>query len=223
MDANRKSWNERQQALRQALAQPRELPQAIALFQTQHAMVHAAAMSQSGLWSFEDEAWAGLSAGELRTIPPGQEHSIAWLVWHITRIEDITLNILVAGRPQLLRRGAWQSRLKTSISDTGNATSPQDIAQLSAAIDLDELKAYRLAVGRSTREIVQNLRPGEIKNRVDPIRLAGLTAEGAVVPAAQEIIEYWGGLTIAGLLLMPPTRHSYIHLNEALRVRQKLG
>ena len=46
MDANRKSWNERQQALRQALNRPEEHPQAVALFLTQHAMVHAAEMSQ---------------------------------------------------------------------------------------------------------------------------------------------------------------------------------
>ncbi len=222
MDTNRKSWNERQQALRQALNRPEEYPQAVALFLTQHAMVHAGEMSQSGLWSFEDEAWAGLSADDLRRIPRGQEHSIAWLAWHITRIEDITMNLLVAGRPQLFRRDGWQARLKIAAADTGNAGSPGDIARLSGEIDLEALKAYRLAVGRSTREIVQDLRPGQFKDRVDPARLAQIMIEVALTPAAHEILEYWGGLTIAGLLLMPPTRHSFIHWNEALRVRQKL-
>jgi len=185
-------------------------------------MLHAAEMSQTGLWSFEDEVWDGLPAEALRRIPPRQEHSIAWLLWHITRIEDVTLNLLVAGRPQLFWRDDWQDRLKISVVDTGNATGAAEIADLSEAIDLDALKAYRRAVGRNTREIVQSLRPGELKNKVDPARLAQVSAQGAVVPAAQEIIAYWGGLTIAGVLLMPPTRHSLIHLNEALRVRQKL-
>jgi len=35
------------------------------------------------------------------------------------------------------------------------------------------------------------------------------------------VIDYWSGLTLAGLLLMPPTRHNFIHLNEALRLKQK--
>jgi len=222
MDANRKSWNERQRALRQALNWPEEHPQAVALFLTQHAMVHAAEMSRSGLESFEDEAWAGLSADELHRIPPGQEHSLAWLAWHITRIEDITMNLLAAGRPQLFRRDGWQARLKIAAADTGNAGSPGDIARLSDEIDLEALKAYRLAVGRSTREIVQDLRPGQFKDRVEPARLAQIMTEGALTPAAHVILEYWGGLTIAGLLLMPPTRHNFIHWNEALRVRQKL-
>ena len=132
------------------------------------------------------------------------------------------MNLLAAGRPQLFRRDGWQARLKIAAADTGNAGSPGDIARLSEEIDLEALKAYRLAVGRSTREIVQDLRPGQVKDRVDPTRLAQIMAEGALTPAAHEILEYWGGLTIAGLLLMPPTRHSFIHWNEALRVRQKL-
>jgi hypothetical protein len=37
------------------------------------------------------------------------------------------------------------------------------------------------------------------------------------------VLEYWGGLTYAGLLLMPPTRHNFIHLNEALRVKKKVA
>lgn len=41
-------------------------------------------------------------------------------------------------------------------------------------------------------------------------------------PEADEIIAYWGGRTLAGLLLMPPTRHNFLHLSEALRIRQKL-
>ena len=222
MEPNRKSWNERQKALRQALSRPEEHPQAINLFLTQHAMVHSAEMSRSGLFSFEDEVWEGLSADQLRRIPPRQEHSIAWLVWHITRIEDITMNLLAAGRPQLFWREAWQPRLKIAVVDAGNATQEADIARLSAAIDLEALKTYRLAVGRNTREIAQRLTPGELKTRVDPARLAEVTAQGAIGPAAQAILDYWGGLKIAGLLLMPPTRHSLIHLNEALRVRQKL-
>ena len=43
-----------------------------------------------------------------------------------------------------------------------------------------------------------------------------------MTPSAREIVDYWGGLTIAGLVLMPPTRHNFVHLNEALRIRQKL-
>ena len=45
--------------------------------------------------------------------------------------------------------------------------------------------------------------------------------EGAVVEGARGLLDYWGGLTIAGLLLMPPTRHNFVHLNEAWMLKGK--
>ncbi len=45
--------------------------------------------------------------------------------------------------------------------------------------------------------------------------------EGAVTPEAREIADYWSRKTIAGLLLMPPTRHCILHLNEGMRIRGK--
>jgi hypothetical protein len=53
--------------------------------------------------------------------------------------------------------------------------------------------------------------------------LEQVKAQGAVVPAAGWLLDYWAGLTLAGLLLMPPTRHNFVHLNEALRARQKVS
>ena len=53
---NREFWNEQQQALRQALLHADDPSAAVELFLSQHAMVHSAQMSRSGLWSFADEA-----------------------------------------------------------------------------------------------------------------------------------------------------------------------
>ena len=102
MDARRKSWNQQQQALRQSLASLDNPPKAIELFLSQHAMLHTIGMSQMGLWSFEDEILDGLTSQQMRIIPSNLDHSIAWALWHMTRIEDATMNLLVAGSPQVL-------------------------------------------------------------------------------------------------------------------------
>jgi hypothetical protein len=47
--------------------------------------------------------------------------------------------------------------------------------------------------------------------------------EGALLPQAIEILNYWSSRSIAGLLLMPPTRHNFLHLNEALRIKQRVS
>ncbi len=222
MDPNRKLWNEQQQGLRLALSQPIGHSRAIQLFLAQHAMVHAADMSQAGLWSFTDEIWQGLEQEEsVRRVPRGCEHSIVWLFWHMARIEDVTMNILVAGCPQIFQEDRWQEQLKIEDRTTGNLMDIAAVARLSTAIDISALNAYRFAVGRRTREIVQTLQPEDVRQKVAGERLQKVLDEGAVIEAARDLIAYWGGLTIAGLLLMPPTRHNFIHLNEAIRVKEK--
>jgi hypothetical protein len=221
MDAHRKHWNEQQRILQQALHHPADYPKAIDLFLSQHAMLHAAEMSGSGLWSFEDEIWQGLSEADARSIPPNMEHSIAWVMWHIARIEDITMNLLVAGSPQVLHQDHWLERLCAPIQHSGNAMDEQSIVKLSKAVNLATLCAYRAAVGRRTRDIVQALQAKELKQKVEASRIQRVRDEGAVVEAASEIVDYWGKRTVAGLLLMPATRHNVLHLNEAERIKQK--
>ena len=45
--------------------------------------------------------------------------------------------------------------------------------------------------------------------------------EEAIVEAARGIAEYWSKRDIAGLLLMPATRHNLVHLNEALKLKRR--
>ncbi|MBI5031631.1 MAG: DinB family protein [Chloroflexi bacterium] len=218
LDANRKLWNKQQSFFRRTLLSFKQHDRAIESFLIQHAMLHSAKMARAGVWSFEDEILNGLTEEQMRRIPRNGSHSIAWALWHITRIEDVTMNLLVAGTPQIFNRGNWLKRLDITARDTGNAMSADDIAKLSATIDLKALRAYRVAVGRSTRAIAQALTPAEMKQKVDRARLECVMAEGALVEQARGINEFWGRRTIAGLLLMPATRHPFIHLNEMARL-----
>jgi hypothetical protein len=222
MDPRRKLWNQQQQALRQSLACLDNPTRAIELFLSQHAMLHAAGMSQMGLYSFEDEILGGLSEQQMRIIPRNLDHSIVWVLWHMTRIEDATMNLLVAGSPQVLLRENWLERMEIPIRDTGNGMDPDGVADLSAAINIPALRAYRLSVGGRTRAIVNQLQPHELRQKVDPARFGHMTEEEAVSVEASGLLEYWGRLTITGLLLMPPTRHAFLHWSETLRIKQKI-
>lgn len=220
MNLNRKAWNEAQQSLLEALERG-DHAAAQGIFSVHHAQVHAAQMSGLGVWSFEDEVLDDLDEAAFRRIPPGGEHSIAWNIWHIARIEDVTMNLLLAGTEQVYFAGDWFARLKIPFRHTGNAMSAQEISALSAGIDLEALRGYRVAVGRRTRELVTALDESEYKRRVDESRLARVLAEGALSESAREIAAYWGKRTISGLLLMPATRHNFLHLNECLRLKAK--
>jgi hypothetical protein len=221
MEVVQKQWNREQKEFRKILLSFDQHQQAIELFKRQHAMLHSAEMDPSSTWSFEDEVVSDMTEDQIRRIPVNCDHSIAWLIWHIARIEDVAMNMLVAGDRQLLHHDGWFERMKVTARDTGNVMDEEGVADLSNTVDLEELRGYRVAVGRRTREIVNQLSQEDLKRKVSPSRLQKVMDVGAVIEAARGLIEYWGKRNIAGLLLMPATRHNFIHLNEALRLKSR--
>jgi hypothetical protein len=221
LEANRKICLKQQTELRHKLLSAEQYQEACQLFFKQHAMLHSDKMANAGLFSLEDKIFDELSEEVARQIPRNSEHSIVWNIWHTARIEDITMNILVAGSQQILIQDNWLSQMKIDVRHSGNAMEVEEIRELSNQIDIHALRAYRVAVGRRTREIVKGIQSQELKSKVDPGRIDQIRSEGAVVEAANEIIDYWSKRNIAGLLLMPPTRHNLVHLNESLRLKEK--
>ena len=221
-ELNRSRCQKQQTELHEVLSSQKPNEVAIQLFLRQHAGLHSAAMSQSAGWSFEDWILDDLTPEQAGCIPPGCEHSIAWLVWHVTRCEDITMNLLVAGSPQVLIQDNWLEKLGVAVRDTGNTMDLPEIVAFSSAIDFKALRAYRMAVGRRTQKIASQLGLEELKQKVDPARLKLVVDQGAVLPAAHDIVDFWGKRTVAGLLLMPASRHIITHWNEALKIKGKL-
>jgi hypothetical protein len=218
--AFRKAWSAQQKELRAALNDKSQQDHAIALFMQQHSVLHSAKVSPVD-WSYEDDLLDDLSEEKWRRILPNGEHSIVWNIWHLARIEDATMNLLVAGKPQLFTEENWQQRLNAPLVNSGNDIPMSDIVQLSDMVDVAALREYKTAVGKRTQDIVSTLNFADFKQKADPDRLQQIMDEGVLVPAAIGILEYWSRRTIAGLLLMPPTRHNMVHLNEVYNLKQR--
>ena len=221
-ESYRKECMKRQTRLRKILLDPERFDEAIQQLLTQHAMLHAMEMAYTESWSYEDKIFQGLTEMQIRYIPQNQEHSIAWNIWHIARIEDVTMNLLVSGSDQIYTQNEWPEMMKISSRDTGNLMSKVGIENLSIKIDIDSLREYRLTVGRQTRKSINRLQPSDLKRKVDPARIEKIKEEGAVVETASDLLDYWSKRNIAGLLLMPATRHNLVHLNECKKIKASL-
>jgi hypothetical protein len=219
MEPNRQHWNEEHKALHAALAKG-SYDQAMEIFLPHHAAVHSARLTAEPHWSMEDEVWEGLSEEAVRLMPKADTRSVAWLTWHIARIEDMTMNVLALGGEQVFWREDWGVKLGIERTDAGNQSDDEAVKDLSKRIDLAAVRAYRLAVGRATREQIPLLSASALKEKVSPARLQRILDEGALYEHSMEILNYWRGLTVAGLLLMPATRHNFVHLNEASRMKK---
>ena len=162
---NRKSWTSQQNQLRLLLGSKTHFEQAIHLFLQLHAAVHAAQVSGAHCWSLQDEVLAGLSDQQIKTVPRPALNSIAWLLWHITRIEDLSINFLVLEQPQVLMSADWLARLSLASPDVGASMDEVAVSDLSDRVCVPALKEYRAEVGRSTRRGILRLLPAFRRKR----------------------------------------------------------
>ena len=221
IEANRKRLGKQQTELRRLLMDANQFESAMQLFFAQHASLHSAKASNLGVWSFEDALLDDLSEERFRRLPKNCEHSMVWCIWHLARIEDTAMNILVADSPQIFNQGAWQAKLNANFIDCGNEMDAAAMKELSEQIDLQALRDYRVAVAQRTQVIGSTLQPDDLTQKVDPVRIQRVMDEGALTKAAQGIADYWSKRDIAGLLLMPASRHNLVHLNEMLKLKKR--
>ena len=83
----------------------------------------------------------------------------------ITGIEELAGNILIAGGNRVLDR-EWLDRLDIRGTDTGDAMSGDEVIAFRRGVDIPQLLAYRLAVGRRTQSFCKALAPEDLKRNV---------------------------------------------------------
>ncbi len=216
-------WNPKQALLKSIIHKPDKFDQAIQICLDLHSLVHTSEMSSLNTRTFEDEVWDGLNEKVFSTMLDNKTSTIAWDIWHLTRIEDITANILIADDSQVINSGKWLEKMMVTVCDTGNAMTRDEITSLSSQINMTELRNYRIAVGRKTRQIITQLMPIDMKKRFEASRIQRVLDEGGILEAegSKWLLDFWGKKTVAGILLMPITRHQVVHINDALRIKEK--
>ena len=218
-----KPWNNKIKQLREIILRPDRIEESKSLSLSLHSMVHSSIMSGTDKKTFEDELWEGLDENAFKTLKNEKGRTIAYGIWHSTRIEDITMNLLVAGDKQIFNGGNWKERINSKIIDTGNAMSQNEIMEFSKDINVQELKNYRIEVGRRTRDIIKSLSAQDMKRKFDKHRLQRILDEEAVldVEGSNWLIDFWGRKNVSGIILMPVTRHQVVHINESLSAKKK--
>jgi hypothetical protein len=99
----------------------------------------------------------GLPDSALRSRPSVGVNSIAWNIWHLLRIEDITLSRFVANVPQVHTAGSWQSKMGIAYRHMGTAMPYADVEVLSDTIDLAALRGYQQAVAAQSAQTLAGL------------------------------------------------------------------
>lgn len=216
-------WNPLQARLKELITKKEYFEEMRQLLLLMHSLVHSKQVYAGSTDTFMDEIWEGLTDKAFRTMPTAKDDTVAWNVWHITRIEDLTANYLIAGREQVLDQ-EWHERLHTKVADTGNSMTDEEILQFSNEVDKEALYEYRNAVGGRTKEIIEALKPEDMKRKVSKDGIEAIARSGGVLehPDAVRLLDFWGRKTVAGIIQMPITRHQIVHLNDSARLKKRI-
>jgi len=143
----------------------------------------------------------GLDADQLASRPGPEANSIAWLVWHLARVQDDHVSE-VAGLEQVWSAHGFADRfdLPFDAGDIGFGHSSADVARVRA--DADLLAAYLSAVHAQTVAFLKTIEPDDLDRVVD---------------------ERWDPPVTLGARLVSVVNDDAQHLGQAAYVRGLLG
>jgi hypothetical protein len=113
---------------------------------------------QSGLEEYLQDlhrALEGLTPAEVRWQPTLHTNHIAWLVWHMARVEDRWVSRL-RQRPEVWTADGWADRFHMNPTSGGNGQTMEEVRAM-PAIPLTDLMGYFEAVRAVTRQYLEAL------------------------------------------------------------------
>lgn len=123
--------------------------------------------------------------------PTPNANSIAWLIWHSARVQDLQVAD-IAGVEQAWFRDGWVDRFGLDLprNDTGYGHGPDEVAKV--RVPIDHLVGYYHAVHLLTIEYVEALTADELARIVDTNWDPPVTASVRLVSVIDDCAQHLG-------------------------------
>ncbi|WP_301145926.1 mycothiol transferase [Mycobacterium simiae] len=138
-----------------------------------------------------DELTDGLTDEVSNYRPTPEANTIAWLLWHSARVQDLQLAD-IADVEEVWTRDGWVDRFGLDLprGDTGYGHSAADVAKVRAPADL--LAGYYRAVHKLTCEYVATVTAAELARVVDTNWDPPVTASARIVSIIDDCAQHLG-------------------------------
>ena len=138
-----------------------------------------------------DELTDGLTEDQANYRPTPEANSIAWLIWHSARVQDVQL-APIAGVEQVWETGGWVDRFGLDLprNDTGYGHGPAEVVKVQAPADL--LAGYYHAVHSLTLEFVAGVTAEDLERIVDRNWDPPVTASARIVSIIDDCAQHLG-------------------------------
>jgi uncharacterized damage-inducible protein DinB len=111
------------------------------------------------------QAGDGLSAEQLHFVPEGESHSVAWIMWHGARVEDLIMQQMIRGVKPEWETGDWAERTGLPAQGFGTGQSTEDARGIRIK-DLDAFAGYASAVAAHTQDFLSSASDEDLEREV---------------------------------------------------------
>jgi len=101
---------------------------------------------------------------QLHFVPEDGSHSIAWCLWHTSRVEDLIMNAVIGGGAPIWNE-KWAERTGLPADGFGTGMSDEDARQIHID-DMDAFVEYVEAVWASTAEFLDGASEEDLEREV---------------------------------------------------------
>jgi uncharacterized damage-inducible protein DinB len=108
-----------------------------------------------------ERAIEGLTPAEARWQPTIHTNHIAWLVWHMARVEDRWVNLILRETTEVWKADGWADRFRMSPESTGGGQTTEEVRAM-PDIPLADLMAYFKAVRAKTRQYLDQVTDADL-------------------------------------------------------------
>lgn len=170
------------------------------------------------------DLWTLVPDALMRQRPHPRVNSIAWILWHMYRVEDAGINRFIFDRPQVLDEGNWMDRMNIHYRHNGGDMSFAEVDDLSQRINIEGLHEYVLAVQGRTRETVGTLAMDDMDEVMQEDHLRKiLVDEGLAHSNPEGYIQNYLNWNKGKVLFNFAITHPYQHLGEISTLATLLG
>jgi hypothetical protein len=120
-------------------------------------------------WGYQTKALDGLTQEEAAWSPAAESNSIAFILWHVTRVEDFFVVRVILRETELYESEGWRQKLGTPAKETGfDYTVEQLLAWTVPKLEI--IGGYSESVRKRTLALLNSIAPERLSEVARPDR-----------------------------------------------------
>ena len=144
-------------------------------------------------------------------------------MWHTARTEDVAVNSMIQGTPQILMEGDWRERLGIDDTHIGTGLGDDEVAESTKQLNVEAVDEYWNATAKASFRWLKSIGEADLDEIPDLEERIASIPPILATPASGMAIQFWKGRTAGRLFEGLVVGHGYIHIGQMQEIGGRIG